>query len=292
MIEQAILAGKIAKKVREKSKNWIRLNTKITDLADRIEEMIINEGGGIAFPVNISINEIAAHDTARVKDERILKKGDLVKIDIGVHIEGIIADTAYTKEVETNNHKRLINATEEAVEKATKIIRPGLEIGEVGVIVQEVADKYGFSIVKNLVGHGLEPYEVHARINIPNYKTGSKHRLEKDELIAIEPYMTYGEGMAINSKKSQIFSLQNIKPVRNLKAKKIMDWIIKERKTLPFSMRWVVKRFGSGSELALQLLLRQGILKNYSVLKERSNKKVSQTEHTIIVQQPPIITTK
>ncbi len=290
--ESIILAGRTAKKVLEGSRGMIKEGVKYLDVAEKLEKQLLDSGVGIGFPVNISVNDAAAHDSARPNDTRTFQKGDLVKIDLGAHVNGFIADNAYTSEITTDKHSKLIECTNRSLEAAISTIKTGVKIKEIGNAVQKVMDSYGFSSVKNLVGHSIGRYEIHAGLNIPNYKNNDNTVLKEGMLIAIEPYATYGKGFAINAKDIEVFSIESTKPIRVFQARKLFDWVFKERRTLPFCRRWVEKEFGNRTDFLLTALVKTGNIHAYPVLKEVSGEVVSQTEDSILVKEEPIITTK
>ncbi|MBR9678796.1 MAG: type II methionyl aminopeptidase [Nanoarchaeota archaeon] len=290
MIDEAITAGKVASKVRDLSLKLVKPGAKVFDIAEKIEAKIISSGCGIAFPVNISINELAAHDTAMINDKRVLKKGDVVKVDVGTHIDGFIADTARTVIAGEPNNS-LVICVEKCLSNALKFVRPGEKISKVGEVIQGVADSCDLSVVKNLVGHGLGRYNVHTGVSIPNYKNNESGVFKKDELVAIEPYLTDGTGSAVGINRAEIYSLNRLKPVRVRKARELLDWVVKERNGLPFCKRWL-NGYGKQLDFILNLLTRQGILTEYKVLREVSEKRVSQREDTVLLVDKPIITTK
>ncbi len=278
-----IKSGEICKKVREYGITLIREGTKLLDVAEKIEEKIEEFGGKCAFPVDVSLNYVAAHDTPKINDDRILLKGDVVKLDIGVHVNGKVSDTAVTVEIGTKRFDKLILASEVALKKAIDIIKPGVKIREIGKVIQETIQGYGYSPIINLSGHGLDDYEVHAKPTIPNYDNGNNTELTEGMTIAIEPFATDGEGKVSEGKPSGIYSLINEKNIRNSNARKILSFIVEEYKTLPFCERWIIKKFGNGAKLSLLLLEREGIIKQYNVLPEKNKGQVSQAERTVIV---------
>lgn len=292
VIEKYKKAGNIAKEVREWSRELVKEGVKTLDVAEKIEAKIISLGGKMAFPTNISINSIAAHATPKINDETVFKKGDLVKIDIGVHVEGFIADTAYTIEVGTKEWASLIKASEDAVNAAIKEIKPGVSISRIGNVVEEAIKKHSFVPIANLSGHEISEYDLHAGMTIPNFNNKSSQVLKKGMAVAIEPFATNGLGQVIETKDSEIFKLIDARPVRQPIARKILDYVIKEHRELPFCKRWVAKKVGGfGLEMAFQELVRAGVLHNYPVLKEGKEGMVSQTEHTVLVLDQPIVTT-
>lgn len=284
-------AGSIAARARDYAYKIIDEGASYLQAVERIENKIISLGGLIAFPANISINQNAAHDTARINDERIFKEGDLVKIDIGVHVNGCIGDTAITKEVRTNNWQELIKSCHNALEQALKITKKGTSLRNIGRVIEQEIRKKGFNPIMNLGGHPLEEYQVHGDFQIPNYDNNDKGKLDTG-VVAVEPFATNGEGMVNHSSDVQILNLASIKPTRLFTARKILDYIKKNYATLPFAKRWILKKFPN-SNLALMQLVKEGILHQYPVLKEKSGGMVAQEEHTIIIlDDKTIITTR
>ena len=109
------------------AKPMLKEGINIFDIGEKIENKIKELGGGIAFPVNISINENAAHYTPDIKDTIQLNNEDVVKIDIGVHVNGYIWDRAFTICIGQKTHP-LIEAAETGLKEAMKIIKPGVKV--------------------------------------------------------------------------------------------------------------------------------------------------------------------
>ena len=282
-MEDYIKSGEICKKAREYGITLVKEGTKLLDIAEKVEEKIKELGGECAFPVDVSLNHIAAHDTPRFNDDRILKNGDVVKLDIGVHVNGKVSDTAVTVEVGTKKYENLIKASEEALDAAIKIIKPGVKLRELGSAIQETIQKYGYSPIINLSGHGVDEYEVHSKPTIPNYDNNDDTELKENMVIAIEPFATDGEGKITEGKPSGIYELINEKNTRNNNARKIINFVKERYKTLPFCERWLIKEFGVGAKLSLLLLEREGIIKQFNILPEIKKGQVSQAERTVIV---------
>ncbi len=250
--EYYIEAGKIASHVLKEAECRIRENVPLLEVAEYAEKRIMELGAEPAFPCNISLNEVASHYTPEDGSLRF-KKGDVVKIDIGAHIEGFIADTASTVEVGTNSHGKLIAATQEAIEKAISTTRDGVQTRAIGRIIEETIRKHGFNPVRDLTGHSLERYKLHAGINIPNYGSFFSQRIRKDMVLAIEPFATYGKGN-IKYGKPHIFAIKD---------------------TLPFAFRWI-----PGTRMEDLKGLRE-----YFELIEAGKEIVAQSEHTVIVNE-------
>lgn len=282
-------AGKIAAEALEFGKKLVKVDAKLFEVAEKIEEKIINLGAKPAFPVNLSINHIAAHYTPFPNDETTFKEGELVKIDLGVHIDGAIGDIACT--VDLGDHKEFVEASEKALNEALKMFTPGTKIGEIGGAIQKKIQEYTLVPIINLSGHQVEKYNLHAGLTIPNYDDNDPTPLEEDQVFAVEPFATNGEGRIIEGKPSGIYRLEQIKPVRDMKIRKMIQFIAEEYHELPFAKRWILKKFPTAN-FALTLLENQGILHQYPQLPEKSKALVSQAEHTVIVKEKPKITTK
>lgn len=288
--EKILQAGKIASEVKEWIKPQIKKGLPLLELAEKIENKIIELKGKPAFPTNLSINEIAAHYTPSYNDET--KATGLLKIDLGVHVDGWIADTAFSVDLENSSeNKKLIEASEKALKSAIKEAEKKSSLGEIGKAVQETIESYKFSPIINLTGHEMEEYELHAGLTILNITNTKKESLHKG-LFAIEPFATTGSGKICEGKPSGIYILIDSKNVRSPEARKVLDFVEEEYQTLPFCSRWLVKKFGIKSLFALKQLEDNGNLHQYPQLIEVSHAKVSQAENTILVDDKIIITSE
>lgn len=283
-----IKAGEIAFEVLEYGKNLIKKDKSVLEIVENIEGKIFQLGGKPAFPVQISINEIAAHYSP-VKEDFSIKEQDIVKLDVGVHVNGAIGDNAVT----VGNNKELIEASTEALNEAIKIIQIGTKLRDIGKIIDKTISSYGFKPVKNLTGHSIELYEQHAGLSIPNYDNNDEFKLKKGMIIAIEPFATTGIGMIEEGKDSGIFKLEKVKSVRTQISKEILDFIVKEYKTLPFTIRWLLRKFPEFKvNFSLNNLEKEGIIIQYKQLPEKSKGLVSQAEHTLLIDDKVKILTK
>ncbi len=283
-------AGKIAAEARDYAKSLVKIDTGVLEVTEKVEKRIIELGGNLAFPLNVSINDIAAHYTAVVKDELKFKESDLVKLDVGVQFNGAIGDTAVS--VDLGNNTELVRASEEALEAALKLANPGVKVCEIGKVIHEVITSKGFSPVRNLSGHGLGEYRIHDKPTIPNFDNGDDTELKEGQKIAIEPFASTGAGIIGDGKPSDIYRLADIKPVRNPNVRKIIMYIGENYKELPFAKRWLLKKFDSFKvSFALNLLERSEILYRYpQLIEKKKGSLVSQSEHSLIVGKK--VTTK
>ena len=294
-MEQEILnayiqAGKIAAEALQFGKSLIKPGAKVIDILDQVEEKIIDLDGEIAFPAQISLNEVAAHQCSDLNDETILKD-QLVKLDVGVLIEGYIADTACTVDL-SGKYTKLVQASEEALAEALKLATPGTTLAEIGKKIHEVITSYGFSPIKNLSGHGLDYFEIHTSPSIPNFDNGNQTILEEDEVIAIEPFASTGAGIVQESSPATVFSLTEDRPVRDPITRAVLKEI-KEYQELPFAKRWLEEEFTTPkTNFALRTLIRNESLTEHPPLIDQSKGMVSQAEHSVIVKDKPIVFTR
>ncbi len=278
------LAGSIAAKARDYGANLVKAGKTLLEVAEKVEKKIEELGGKPAFPVNISINDVAAHFTPKKKDLTKFQPGDVVKIDVGVHIDGYIADTATTVEVETDRYGELIDASREALENAIKTIKAGIRLRELGKIISETIKKRGYRAIDNLSGHNLQRYLLHAGLSIPNVPEFSLTKLDADEVIAVEPFATDGAGHVISGKESNIYRLVKFLPKSRDKTRIYAGKLRKLYSTLPFAERWLEGKFTNPHNL-LEDLVRKGYVISYSQLIEKGRGMVSQHEHTVIVTE-------
>lgn len=291
ILEKYLQAGKIAKETLDYGKALVKDGVAVLEIAEAIEKKIFELGGKPAFPVNIGINETAAHFTPVMQSREIINAEDYVKLDLGVHIDGYIADTAVT--VRPAGKDKMILCSEKMLEAALPLFVPGGKLSEIGEAIENVSKEFEFNPVRNLTGHGLEQYDLHAGTNVYNVKNSSNKKLEEGEVYAIEPFCTTGAGLVKDSEPALIFMWLADKPVRSAEARKILELAKTRYAGLPFAKRWVETSFSPLKlSLAINELSRIGALHAFAQLKEISGKPVAQTEHTVIVSDKPIVTTR
>ncbi len=285
ILECYIQAGDIAKKCRDHAAAMVKPGQKIVELVDTAEQEILDEGGQIAFPLNISRNADAAHDTAGPGDEREFMVGDVVKVDMGVHIDGYIADTAVT--VDLGENDLLVEASAAALKRALSLVRPGVSTGELGTAVQDEITGRGYLPIANLTGHGLGQYRLHGNPTVPNISIRGGAVIDEGTVFAIEPFASTGSGHVATSQRTEIFSQIALKPVRLASAKKVIAEV-RDRHSLPFARRWLT---GNKVDIALSSLRKSGVIHGYPVLHDIPGSLVSQAEHTVIVTADGCIVT-
>ncbi len=285
ILEKYLAAGKLAATILRESAQEIRVGRSYLELVESVEGRVKCEGADLAFPLNVSLNEDAAHDTASTGDERVFAKGDVIKLDLGVQIDGYIADTATT--VDLGNNGLLLEASREALEAAIRAVRPGVTAGKIGAIVENEIARRGYRPIANLTGHGLDQYVLHQDPTIPNIAINGGTVLEEGMAFAIEPFATTGSGRVGEKARVEIYSQIAEKPVRIPSARSVMDRV-RDRWGLPFSRRWLNDK---KMEFAVPGLVRSQILHGYPVLADIPGSLVSQHEHTLIVTADGCIVT-
>lgn len=291
--ENYIKAGKIASEVREYARTQDHTGRTLSEICNNVENAIIKKGGEPAFPVNVSLNDIAAHYTAEPNDPTVVKNTDVLKIDVGVHIDGYIADTAVTVSYDSK-YQDLIDVAQRALDEAIGIARSNTRVSDIGRIIEKTITKYGCKPIQNLSGHSLERYTIHAGQSIPNIWTiGHSFNLSVNNVYAIEPFVTTkdGQGIVYEGKVKNIFGIASRKRTKDLRADEFLEYLWNKFKTLPFALRWVVKDYEEKEALSLlETLLKKKNVHAYPILVEGSNRIVVQAEHTIIPQESNTIT--
>jgi methionyl aminopeptidase len=272
-------AGEILAEVLAEGAGMIEPGVTHLSVAEHVEERIRELGGRPAFPVNISVDEEASHATPARDDETTFGE-EMVCLDVGVHVDGYIADAATT--VDFTGSDELVEASEQALAAALDVVAAGVETGEVGQVIEEVIRGYGYTPVLNLSGHGVERYDAHTGPNVPNRGTDRGVELQAGDVVAIEPFATDGRGKVGEGSTEEIYSLENERSVRDRSARQVLETVVEEYRTLPFAARWLdVPR----ADMAVRRLKREGVLHGYPVLKEADGCLVSQAEHTVVVTE-------
>ena len=288
-----IKAGKIASEVREmtRRKNWV--GKTVYEICEEVESQIKKRGAKCAFPVNASINEIAAHYTAEPNDPILIKESDLVKIDLGAQINGYIADTAVTV-CQDAQYERLIMTAEDALNNAMSMIKVGVKASDIGRTIEKTIKQNGFKPIANLSGHSLDQYTIHAGKSIPNIWSIGGFTLAENTAYACEPFVTTEKagGFVRNGKIKNIFALNSRKKTKNDEADKLLDYIWEEFNMLPFALRWITKDWEErNARELLEYLINKKAVQAYPILVEINEQRVAQAEHTFIPNENGVIVT-
>jgi methionyl aminopeptidase len=291
--EEYLKAGKIASEVREmvRVKDWI--GKSVYEICEEVENEIKKRGAKCAFPVNASINEIAAHYTAEPNDPITIKDTDLVKIDLGAQINGYIADTAVTVCYDAQ-FDGLVEAAEEALSNAMSMVKTGVKASDIGRTIETTIKQRGCKPIANLSGHSLDQYTIHAGRSIPNIWSIGGFSLSDSSAYACEPFVTteQGGGFVRNGQIKNIFAINSRKKTKDEQADKLLDFIWKNFNMLPFALRWITKEWEEKeARKLLEILVKKKAVQAYPVLIEVNEQRVAQAEHTFIPNDTGAIVT-
>lgn len=260
----------------------VKKGAKILDVAEEIEKMIKDKGAMPSWPVNFSINEVAAHVTPGINDSTVLKEGDLVKVDIGCQIEGYISDRAFSVCIGQKDHP-MIETSKKATLAALGALKPGIKVCEISEIIEYIVTEAGFNPVRNLAGHSMSQNSQHEPPTIPNSKTKDQTEIEPGTPLAIEVFTTSGSGWVNESSPCTIYKYVQDRPVRMNEARKILQMAREDFEMLPFTQRWIKGMSEFKIEMALKQLVEAEAIEKFPPLKEESNSPVAVWEDTKIV---------
>lgn len=280
-------AGRIASRIRERVRKVDFSGKNLYDICENIEKDIISNAGIPAFPVNVSLNEIAAHYTAEPGDPTVVSNDDVLKVDIGVQVNGFIADTAVT--VSSNaKYQAMVASAESALNEAIKMAKINVSSSAIGEVIERTISRSGFKPIQNLSGHSIEQYTIHAGKSIPNIRTfGSSFQLTANQAYAIEPFVTTrdAQGVVYEGKIRNIFGIVSRKPTKDKNCDDFLQNIWDRFKTLPFTTRWLLSDYYErDARKMLEVLLKRKNIHAYPILVEGNYKVVAQAEHTIILK--------
>ena len=277
-------AGKIAGEVRENVRNTDWTGKTVYEICEHVESEIIKRGAKCAFPVNTSINEVAAHYTAEPNDPLTIKNDDLVKIDLGAQINGYIADTAVTV-CYNPEFDNLVQAAELSLSNAMSMIKVGVKSSDVGRTIEKTIKQMGFLPIANLSGHSLDQYTIHAGKSVPNIWSIGSFTFNENQAFACEPFVTTGDGLGFvhEGKIKNIFALSSRKKTKDKEADKMLDYIWQNFNLLPFALRWLTNEWEEKeARNLLEVLVKKKAVHAYPVLVEGNGQRVTQAEHTFI----------
>jgi len=281
MREALLRAGRASKEARERAVEFATDGGLLLDLAEEVEGLIVRRGLKPAFPTCISIDQVAAHFSPTHDDDLRFRRGNVVKLDLGAQQDGWIADTAVTIEVGTRNWTELIRASELALQTAIEAVHPGVPTRTIGEGIQRAIESHGYRPIRNLTGHTIERYLLHAGKSVPNIPHGHDV-LQEGEVVAIEPFASSGAGQVDGRRTGNIYRVLSSKPPKKAELNEFLQVLSREFKTLPFAERWA-HRLEARAPALLNALVRTGSVMSYPALLDLGGGIVSQAEHTMIV---------
>jgi len=287
-LESLEKAGEIAQQVKKYIKPKIKVGVKGLDIVSETEKKINELGGDCAFPVNLSINNIAAHYTSPIRDDGLtIKENDLVKLDLGIHIDGYIVDTAFSVNFNQNESlENIITATETAVEAAKMMAKPGIHTKDIGKKIEDIVKGFNYNPIKELGGHQIERWRVHGTKALPELGSQGGDEMEEGDVFAVEIFASTGSGSVHSTNNCYIYALNPYTgrvPLRRKSSKQILSYVNRNYKTLPFAERWLAKEFQIGVAFGLQELVAQGKIREHNVLSEEKDAYIAQSEETILI---------
>lgn len=287
-VEEFRRAGKIAKEALSTARDLAREGALAIDVANEVENLIKNRGAACAFPINICLNHVAAHYTPAENDPLRFSKGDLIKLDVGVHVNGCIADTATTVEIATSNWTDLIKASEDALTCSLEMLVPGVGVSSLGSAIETAISSAGFNPVRNLTGHSMERHLLHAGITVPNIASKDKSLLRPGMAVAIEPFATDGKGEVDGNKGGNIYHVIGDRTLSDASANAFLSSVVKDFDHLPFASRWCAS-FSKDYESLIRKHWRHRNIRSYSILAEKVGSMVSQAEHSALIMRDSVL---
>ena len=294
VMESYVKAGRIASEVRKEARNLVREGVPLLSICEGVEKLTREKGGVPAFPCNVCINEVAAHYSSPPSDSSVVPRGSLVKIDIGVHVDGYIADTATTVCLSPELDP-MVQGVNEALAQALKAVAPGVRTSGIGETIEKTVGSFGFRPIWNLSGHQMTRFILHTGKSIPNVHNLSFEKLREDEVYAIEPFLTVRSAKgAVTGREREMYihRFQKEKRLRMAESRKLLTAIKRDYRSLPFSKRWLSSIWSIDAlEAAFQELVQERCIMGYPVLVEETGQLVAQAEHTVIVTKDGCLVT-
>ena len=283
-IQDFLRAGKIASEVRAFGKTLIVKGASYNQVITKINKKIKDLGAKPAFPPQIALNNVAAHFLPH-PNEDIIFLDQVVKVDVGVCFNGAIGDCAVTIDL-SGKQQSLIDAAENALLAAEKILKVGLPLGMIGKTIEGTIAQYGYRPIRNLAGHGLGPYLIHTAPQIPNYASGQQECITPLMTFAIEPFATNGKGYVHEQGQAMIFCQVKKGPIPLAYPKVFMDAIC-AFEGLPFALHELLELGISHNQVKafLKSLVRTGFLCGYPALVEEERCFVAQAENSVLIDE-------
>jgi methionyl aminopeptidase len=281
------LSGKILRETREEMRVYVQENMKIIDVCEKAENLIRQKGGKPAFPVNVSINEVAAHYTAVPGDTGIIPAGCTAKIDIGVQVDGYVTDTAFTAAFGPEG-RDMKSTAEHALKTVIENIHGEMQLGDIGKIAETAIKNRGYKPISNLTGHSVGRYLIHAGTSIPSVSGYNPNKVHTGEIYAIEPFVTQIDAIARvdDAPQTTIYRFLKAKSIKTPEAKKLAKYIETNFHTLPFAERWLKGVLPTTQhKAAFKDLQASKCIMKYPVFVEASRKPVAQAEHTLLLKE-------
>lgn len=277
------LAAEAHRETRQYMQKWIKPGMTMIQICEELENTarrLVGEKGleaGLAFPTGCSRNHCAAHYTPNAGDPTVLEYDDVVKIDFGTHIKGRIIDCAFTLAYNPK-YQKLLDAVKDATNTGIKEAGIDVRLCDIGAAIQEVMESYEVELdgktyqvksIRNLNGHSIAPYRIHAGKTVPIVKGGETTLMEENEFYAIETFGSTGRGLVHDDMDCSHY-MKNFEgtyqPLRLQSSKSLLGLINKNFGTLAFCKRWLDRAGATKYQMALKDLCDKGIVEAYPPL--------------------------
>ncbi|KAA8651173.1 hypothetical protein EYZ11_007045 [Aspergillus tanneri] len=300
-------AAETHRQVRQWAQKNIKPGQTLTEIANGIEDSVrrlvghdgLSEGdamiAGMGFPTGLNLDEIAAHYSPNAGCKTVLQQTNVMKVDIGVHVNGRIVDSAFTMAFDPM-YDNLLEAVKDATNTGVREAGIDVRLGELGGYIQETMESYECEIngttypikpIRNLNGHTILPYSIHGTKTVPAVKTSDPTKMEEGDVFAIETFGSTGNGRCYDQGEISHYALCSDAPKADLRlssAKSLLNTIKKNFGTLPFCRRYL-DRIGQEKYLfGLNTLVKSGIVEDYPPLVDKKGSYTAQFEHTILLR--------
>ncbi|KAM8910474.1 methionine aminopeptidase 2 [Spinachia spinachia] len=294
-------AAEAHRQVRQHVRGFMKPGMTMIEICERLEDCsrkLIKEdrlNAGLAFPTGCSLNHCAAHYTPNAGDTTVLQYDDVCKIDFGTHINGRIIDCAFTVTFNPR-YDKLLEAVRDATNTGIKSAGIDVRLCDVGEAIQEVMESYEVELdgktyqvkpIRNLNGHSIGQYRIHAGKTVPIVKGGEATKMEEGEVYAIETFGSTGKGMVHDdmecSHYMKNFDVGHV-PIRLPRAKHLLNVVNEHFGTLAFCRRWLDRLGETKYLMALKNLCDLGIVDPYPPLCDTKGCYTAQFEHTILLR--------
>ncbi len=289
-LEKWLAAGEAVRRALERALDIVQAGVSVLRVAQELEAEVAKQGAEPAFPANISINEVAAHYSPGIDDPSTVPEGGVVKVDVGAHVDGYIADAAITIALDPR-YEPLSEAAARALQAALAVLKPGVDLCAVGRSVEGVARAAGFRPVANLTGHLMQRYVLHAGKHVPNVASQDCDRATLGEVYAVEPFVTDGRGYVVEGRGGAIYRLVNLRRVGDERLDGALKTLWSRYRGLPFSERWLQPLWGAATAGILRELVELRRVYRYPVLIEAGRGAVAQFEDTVALTRRGVVNT-
>ncbi|KAE8444298.1 hypothetical protein EG329_000705 [Mollisiaceae sp. DMI_Dod_QoI] len=301
-------AAEIHRQVRQYARSeLIKPGTTLLSIAEGIEDGVralsghqgLEAGDGLkasmGFPTGLCLNNVAAHWTPNPGEKDVvLDKGDVLKVDFGVQINGRIVDSAFTIAFD-HTYDNLLAAVKEATNTGVREAGVDARMIDIGAAVQEVMESYEVEIngkrfpvkaVRSLAGHDILRYHIHGGKQVPFIKNKNRDKMEEGEVFAIETFGSTGKGIMIDEVRNYGYGRNANVSAANLhlsSAKSLLKTIDANFKTLVFCRRYLERLGVKKYHLGMRNLIDNGIVEEYTPLSDIKGSYTAQFEHTILL---------